>query len=49
MNRILRIGIVQQANTADVAQNRARLAERISQLAGDGVAGTARLTLLLPD
>ena len=36
MNRILRIGIVQQANTADVAQNRARLAERISQLAGDG-------------
>lgn len=42
MNRILRIGIVQQANTADVAQNRARLAERISQLAGDG----ARLVVL---
>lgn len=42
MNRILRIGIAQQANTADVAQNRARLAERISQLAGDG----ARLVVL---
>ena len=42
MNRILRIGIVQQANTADMAQNRARLAERISQLAGDG----ARLVVL---
>ena len=42
MNRILRIGIVQQANTANVAQNRARLAERISQLAGDG----ARLVVL---
>lgn len=42
MNRTLRIGIVQQANTADVAQNRARLAERISQLAGDG----ARLVVL---
>ena len=36
MNRILRIGIVQQANTADVAQNRARLAEAIGHLAGDG-------------
>ena len=42
MNRTLRIGIAQQANTADVAQNRARLAERISQLAGDG----ARLVVL---
>lgn len=42
MNRILRIGIVQQANTADVAQNRARLAEAIGHLAGDG----ARLVVL---
>lgn len=42
MNRILRIGIVQQANTADVAQNRARLAEAIGHLAGDG----ARLIVL---
>lgn len=42
MNRILRIGIVQQANTADVAQNRARLAETIGHLAGDG----ARLVVL---
>ena len=42
MNRILRIGIVQQANTADVAQNRARLTEAIGHLAGDG----ARLVVL---
>lgn len=42
MNRTLRIGIVQQANTADVARNRARLAEAVGRLAQDG----ARLVVL---
>ncbi len=42
MNRTLRIGIVQQANTPDVAHNRARLGEAIGRLAGEG----ARLVVL---
>lgn len=34
--RILKTGIIQQANTADVAGNRRRLAEKIRSLAADG-------------
>lgn len=36
MNRILRTGIIQQANTADIADNRRRLAAKIRKLASEG-------------
>ena len=32
----MKIGIIQQSNTADVALNRKRLLEKISKLAQDG-------------
>ena len=34
--KILRTGIIQQANTADIEDNRRRLAEKIRRLAADG-------------
>ena len=36
MDKILRTGIIQQANTADIADNRSRLAEKIRRLAAQG-------------
>lgn len=36
MNRIIKIGIIQQHNTADIADNRCRLAEKIRTLAAQG-------------
>ena len=36
MTRILRTGIIQQANTADIADNRRRLAAKIRRLASEG-------------
>lgn len=36
MTRILRTGIIQQANTADIADNRRRLAAKIRKLASEG-------------
>ncbi|MBD5218657.1 MAG: carbon-nitrogen hydrolase [Bacteroidales bacterium] len=36
MKRIIRTGLIQQANTADIADNRRRLAEKIRALAADG-------------
>ena len=36
MNRIIRTGIIQQHNTGDIADNRRRLAEKITKLAKDG-------------
>lgn len=36
MNKILKVGIIQQSNTADVADNRAKLSEKIRQLANKG-------------
>ncbi len=36
MTRILRTGIIQQANTDDIADNRRRLADKIRRLAADG-------------
>lgn len=36
MTRILRTGIIQQANTDDIADNRQRLADKIRRLAADG-------------
>ena len=32
----LKVGIIQQHNTADIADNRRRIAEKIIQLAADG-------------
>ncbi len=36
MNKILRVGIIQQSNTADVTDNRIKLSEKIRQLANNG-------------
>lgn len=36
MSRILRTGIIQQHNSADIADNRRRIAEKIRQLAAEG-------------
>lgn len=36
MTKILRTGIIQQANTADIADNRRRLAEKMERLAAQG-------------
>lgn len=36
MGKILKVGIIQQSNTADIADNRARLAEKMRRLAHDG-------------
>ncbi len=36
MNRIIRTGIIQQHNTGDIADNRRRLAEKITKLAAEG-------------
>lgn len=37
MSKILKVGIIQQNNTADILDNRARLAEKMRHLAQDGV------------
>ncbi len=36
MNKILRVGLIQQSNTADKVQNRARIAEQVAALAAQG-------------
>ncbi len=36
MDRILKVGIIQQANGADTGENRKRLAEKIKKLASEG-------------
>ena len=35
MSKILKVGIIQQNNTADISDNRARLAEKMRHLAQD--------------
>ena len=36
MSKLLKVGIIQQANTADISRNRANLINKIKQLANDG-------------
>ena len=36
MNKTMKIGIIQQHNTADISENKRRLAEKIRKLAKEG-------------